>query len=133
MPSKILVCQGIGNGVAFGMVYVPSFGIIAHYFRRRRALAMGIAASGASVGGLVHPIMLNRLFHGSVGFQNGVRASAAFNSGLLLLAMLLMRTRLPPRPSSKGSIAHIRFFIRDHAYVFAVAGFGLLITFLSFK
>jgi MFS transporter, MCT family, solute carrier family 16 (monocarboxylic acid transporters), member 10 len=111
--------------VAFGMAYVPSFGIIAHYFRRRRALAMGIAASGASVGGLIHPIMLNKLFHGPTGFRNGVRASAAFNSGLLILAMLLMRTRLPPRPNSRGSIANIRLFIRDRAYVFTVAGFEL--------
>ena len=56
---------------------------------------MGIVASGSSLGGLVHPIMLNNLFHGSqaIGFGRGVRASAGLVIGVEFLAILLIKTR----------------------------------------
>lgn len=54
---------------------------------------MGIVASGAAVGGIIHPIMLNQLFNGSVGFHNGVRTSAAMNGFLLIVANVLMLRR----------------------------------------
>ena len=59
---------------------------------------MSLVACGASLGSIIHPVMLNYLFNRSVGFANGVRISATFVSVLLLVACLLMRTRLePPR------------------------------------
>ncbi len=42
--------------------------------------------------GLVHPIMLNNLLHGRLGFAWGVRISALFNLVLLIIANLLMTT-----------------------------------------
>lgn len=71
----------------------------------------------ASAGAVIHPIMLNRLFHGSFGFHNGVRASAGMNLGLLLLANVLMKPRLPPK---KAASIHVKAFIRDIPYVFVV-------------
>lgn len=64
--------------------------------------------------------MLNKLFHGSTGFHNGVRASAGLNLGLFIIAILLMRTRLP---SKKGGMTiPIADFARDPPYLFAVLG-----------
>ena len=72
--------------------------VVSHYFHQRRTLAMSLVACGASLGSIIHPVMLNYLFNRSVGFANGVRISAVFVSVLLLVACLLMRTRLePPR------------------------------------
>lgn len=102
------------------MTYIPALGITAHYFHRRRPLAMGIVASGSSFGGFIHPIMLNKLFHGSTGFHTGVRASAALNLGVLVVANLLMRTRLPPRKTAPQ--VPIASFARDIPYVFTVLG-----------
>jgi len=50
--------------------------------------------------------MLNYLINRSVGFANGVRISAAFVSVLLLIACVLMRTRLEPpeNPASYLSV-----------------------------
>jgi MFS family permease len=103
------------------MTYVPCLGIIAHHFQKRRALAMGIVASGSSVGAIIHPIMLNHLFHSSVGFHNGVRASAGLNLGLLGFAVLLMRTRFPPQKA--GNAVPIADFVRDIPYAVTALGY----------
>jgi MFS transporter, MCT family, solute carrier family 16 (monocarboxylic acid transporters), member 10 len=103
------------------MTYVPCFGVIAHHFQRKRALAMGISTSGAPVGSVVYAIMLNRLFHGSVGFHNGVRVSAVVNFGLFAIALSMMRTRLPPK--DVGTAIPLAHFIRDLPYVAAVLGY----------
>ena len=42
---KVFFAQGLGLGAAIGITYIPGLGVIAHYFQRRRALALGIAAS----------------------------------------------------------------------------------------
>jgi len=54
--SQIFLSQGLGMGVGMGLVFVPTASICAHHFKRRKALAMGIALSGSSAGGLVFPI-----------------------------------------------------------------------------
>jgi MCP family monocarboxylic acid transporter-like MFS transporter 10 len=67
--------------------------------------------------------MLNRLFHGPVGFHTGVRASAGLLAGLLIIALLLMKPRLPPTPRKQGStLNNFRVFLREPSYVVMVLG-----------
>lgn len=105
---QIFLSQGIGMGIGAGILFVPAMAIQAHHWRRRRPLAIGvvtagtdfstlfspqytdIASKGASIGGIIFPIMLNQLLNGSVGFAWGVRASAFLVLGILLAANLLM-------------------------------------------
>jgi MFS family permease len=85
-------------GIAMGLLFLAPLTVVAHYFRQRRALMMGVVMSGSATGGLVFPIMLNQLFHNpSIGFAWGVRAAAFLTSGLLAISCLLMKTRLPNR------------------------------------
>ena len=107
-------------GIGTGLTYLPSLGIAAHYFQAKRPLAIGIVSAGASLGAVVHPIMLNKLFYSSLGFHNSVRANAGMNLGLLIIANLLMRTRLPSK--GKGAFVPVREFVRDIPYLFAVIG-----------
>lgn len=58
---------------------------------------MSIVASGASLGGVVHTIMLNKLINGPIGFAMGVRISAGLVTGLLFISCLLIRTRYETR------------------------------------
>jgi MFS family permease len=88
---------GLGLGIGLGTIFIPSVAVVSQWFNRRRAFAMGVMSSGVALGSMVHPIMLNNLIHGRVGFANGVRASAGLVAGCLIIAALLMRTRLPPR------------------------------------
>jgi len=95
--------------------------IVAHHFQKRRTLAMAIAASGSSLGGVLHPIMLNNLIHGSAGFAKGVRASAGMCLALLVVANLMMRKRLPAiEPIKLSSV--IKKFATDIGYICASVG-----------
>jgi len=90
---QLYLSQGLGMGIGAGLLYVPCVAVQAHHWRARRALAMGIVATGSSLGGIIFPIMLNRLFKSSAGFKWGVRASAFIVLGMLLFANLLMKAK----------------------------------------
>jgi hypothetical protein len=77
------------------------------------------------LGAVIHPIMLNALLHGPIGFANGVRISTGFNAALLIIANLLMRARLPPK--KVGSAIPIAEFARDPPYLFTVIGYAPLL------
>ncbi|KAF8646617.1 hypothetical protein AX16_007118 [Volvariella volvacea WC 439] len=123
---QIFLAQGVCLGLSSGLAYVPSLTIVSHYFQRRRPLAMGIVAAGSALGAVLHPIMLNNLFKGRVGFHNGIRISAALNTFLLVVANLIMRTRLPPK--KQGPALPIKDFLSDPPYLLIVLA-SLLIFF----
>ncbi|PPQ87533.1 hypothetical protein CVT25_008535 [Psilocybe cyanescens] len=124
---QLFLAQGIGLGMAIGTLYVPALGIISHYFKKRRALAIGIATCGSAVGGALHPIMLNRWFQGSLGFHSGVKASAGLNAGLLILSLILMKPRYPQnRSKANGTFQNMRQFLKDPPYIIMV--FGTVVT-----
>lgn len=118
----MFLAQSIGHGLGAGLMYVPSLAVLSHYFVRRRAMAMSIVATGAALGAVVHPIMLNNLFE-RIGFANTVRASAGLITGLLLLACLLMHPRLPPPESTQPLWKSLKRFSRDGPYVCAAIGY----------
>lgn len=72
-------------------------------------------------GATLYPIILNKFFHDSLGFHNGVRVSAGMNLFLLIIANLCMRTRLPPKPKG-GSHVPILEFLRDPPYSAVLIG-----------
>ena len=41
--TKLFLTQGLGMGIAIGIMYIPALGIVSHYFQKRRALAIGLA------------------------------------------------------------------------------------------
>ncbi|KAJ7093491.1 major facilitator superfamily domain-containing protein [Mycena epipterygia] len=116
---QIFLAQGIGAGLGAGILYVPSISVVSHYFKKRRALAMSIVASGSSLGAVIHPIMLNKTLRSYLGFGNAVRASAGLVSGLLIIACLLMRPRLPPAATHPPFWKSLPRFARDRTYVLA--------------
>ncbi|KAJ7171193.1 MFS general substrate transporter [Mycena filopes] len=127
---QVFLAQGIAHGLGAGMTYVPCVAVISHHFTPRlRARAMALVAAGSSLGAVVHPIMLNHTLRrrpGQVGFGSAVRASAGLVSGLLLLACLLLRTRLPPAPRRSLNFGEtVRRFAGDRAYVVATIGLGI--------
>ncbi|KAJ7186746.1 major facilitator superfamily domain-containing protein [Mycena filopes] len=121
--ESVFLTQGVGMGFGLGLTFLPALGVAAHHFSRRRGLAMGIMTSGASVGGIVFPIMLNHLLFRR-GFVVGVRATAALITALMFLANVLIRPRYPKnQPTSKASI---RIILTDGPYMIFVAA-GLFI------
>lgn len=90
---SVLLVQGVLAGFGMGLTYAPSIAVVSQHFSTRRTMVMSLVTSGTPLGSMIHPIMLNHLLNGTVGFARGVRASAGFVSALLLIACLSMRTR----------------------------------------
>lgn len=122
MGAKVFLAQGIASGCAGGLLYIPSMAVLSHYFEKRREQVMAFASSGAYLGAVVHPIVLNNTINGTLGFANGVRVSAALISGLLLIACLLMRTRVPPFESHTDFLAAAKKCGKDSAFIFGCLG-----------
>ncbi|KAJ3718689.1 MFS general substrate transporter [Lentinula raphanica] len=124
------LAQGLGMGIGMGMLFMPSLSIASHYFRRRRALAMGIILSGkallnpsnlsisGSLGAAIYPIMLNHLFT-SVGFAWAVRAQSFLYLGLLTISNLIMKTRLPAGGKKDVDLKGV---LTDVPYLICTAG-----------
>ncbi|KAH9906018.1 putative monocarboxylate permease [Xylariomycetidae sp. FL2044] len=90
------VCLGIGNGCTF----CPALAVLSQYFKRNRAFSIGLAASGAAVGGLVYPVILDQLlFHRSIGFGWTLRVMGLVMLVTYLPCLVWLRPRLPPRKS----------------------------------
>ncbi|ORY54997.1 major facilitator superfamily domain-containing protein [Leucosporidium creatinivorum] len=126
----VVLVQGLMSGVGVGLVFLPSMSIISHFFLKRRSFVIGIAVSGSSIGGIVFPIALNKMFSNpSIGFTNGVRITGYIIAACLLVANLIMsphpeRQASPkPRPPSVKGI-----FDRQYSLLVAgafLAAFGL--------
>lgn len=79
------------------MVFYPAISSVGTWFKKHRALAFGIVAAGSSLGGVIFPIMLQRLVI-RTSFGWSMRAAAFLILGLLIFANLTVRSRLPPSP-----------------------------------
>src|ERR1700754_4927135 len=53
---QFFLSQGVGMGLGFGLLFIPTLSVLATHFREKRALATGIATSGNSFGGVILPI-----------------------------------------------------------------------------
>ncbi|KAM0550202.1 hypothetical protein ACHAPJ_009050 [Fusarium lateritium] len=75
-------------------LFYASIGAVGTWFLRHRAIAFGIITSGSSIGGVVLPIMVNRLVV-RIGFGWAMRSIAFLFLGLLAIANLTLKSRLP--------------------------------------
>jgi len=57
----IFLAQGVCVGVSLGLMWLPSLTLISHYFVRKRVLALTIASTGTSTGGMIFPAMVQHL------------------------------------------------------------------------
>ncbi|KAJ6551902.1 MFS general substrate transporter [Mycena capillaripes] len=126
---QVFLAQGVAHGIGAGMTYVPCVAVVSHHFVKRRALAMTIVASGSSLGAVIWPVMLNHLLNNDrLGFGDSVRASAGLVSGLLVIACLLLRTRLAPSKQPLHFSQALRKCARDKVYVIATLGVTIFTT-----
>ena len=97
---QFVLAQGVCIGAANGFMFVPTISVVSTYFdHSRRSLAIGIIQCGSATGGIIFPIMLNRLF-GIIGFGWAVRTFGFMALAFLVLAERLLKTRLPPKDST---------------------------------
>ncbi|KAI1789938.1 MFS general substrate transporter [Ganoderma leucocontextum] len=116
---QYILAQGVLFGVGVGMIFYPSLSAISTHFSKRRGTAVGIAFAGSGVGGVVYPIMFQRLFV-EVGFPWAVRISGFISLACCAVAIATVTSRREPvrhqAPWIDGKI------FQDVPFMLAVAG-----------
>ncbi|KAJ3569472.1 hypothetical protein NP233_g5027 [Leucocoprinus birnbaumii] len=120
----VFLAQGIGMGIGGGMTYVPSFGIVSQYFDKKRTVAMSIITAGVCLGSALLPLMINQLLEKpSLNFASVSRIVAGFMTTVLIVACILMRSRLPPSEKHANLADCLKRFSRDRAYIALITGY----------
>ena len=104
---QFVLSQGICSPIGASAVFYPAMSAVSTWFFKKRAYAFGITASGSSLGGVIFPILVQRLIP-KIGFPWTMRVAAFMILGLLVIANLTVKSRLPPSPKP----LHVMEFIR---------------------
>jgi MFS family permease len=116
---QVLLAQGLCIGIGMGCLFIPSVAILSTYFSTRIGLAIGIAASGSSFGGILYPIVFQRLLP-RLGFGWTTRVLGFLVLATMVVPNVCMRVRVLPGTSRK--LLDLGAF-RIPAYSAQVAGF----------
>ncbi|CEL11223.1 Putative MFS monocarboxylate transporter (Mct) [Aspergillus calidoustus] len=119
---QFILSQSICSPLGASMVLYSSFNCVATWFRKKRALAMGITASGSSLGGVVMPILVDHIINRH-GFGWAMRICAFFMLGLLAVTNLTVRSCLKPKPKPLTLMSYFKNFTDVPFVLVALASF----------
>ncbi|KAI1465197.1 MFS general substrate transporter [Daldinia caldariorum] len=132
---QVVLAQGLCVGLGAGMLFVPCVSIIPTYFTSKLGLALGLASSGSSVGGIIYPIVLYQLIN-KIGYAWSVRVMGFIALGTLLIPICIMKMRFKsPKPRSIidwtafRDIPYMAFTITTFV---GFMGLSILIFYISF-
>ncbi|KAJ5634391.1 hypothetical protein N7528_002233 [Penicillium herquei] len=124
---QALLAQAFCVGIGGGLLFTPTVSLLPTFFSSRMGLAVGIASSGSSLGGVIYPIVLYRLlFNNKIGFPWAVRTIGFIALATFILPVLVMRVRVRA-PKPRAIIDWAAF--TDGPYI--VFSLGLLILFIG--
>ncbi|KAE9371513.1 MFS general substrate transporter [Stipitochalara longipes BDJ] len=114
------------NGLGGAFINTPCISSIGHFFLLKRGNATGIAMTSGSIGGIIFPLMLQRLLP-SLGFPWATRILGFILTALLGIANLLVRSRLPRKPmGSFKSVAPDLTVFKDPPFALVSLGIFLM-------
>ncbi|EXJ73353.1 uncharacterized protein A1O5_03113 [Cladophialophora psammophila CBS 110553] len=124
---QFLLSQGVCSALGASMIFYPSMSCVVTWFFRRRSLALGIAATGSSIGGVIFPVMVEKLIP-EVGFGWTMRICAFLILGLMVLGNLTLVSRIPPMARPVKPMDFVKPFMEGN---FALLALGSFLTFLG--
>ncbi|KAL7952448.1 major facilitator superfamily domain-containing protein [Trichoderma compactum] len=113
---QIMLAQGICVGAGASFLFIPSVAILPQYFKNKRALANGIAASESNIGGIGFPWATR-----SIGFLS--LATCAISIGVM---------RLRFRTQEKRALLQLSAFKEAQCSLFCLACFVGFLGFYNF-
>ena len=122
---EALLAQAFVVGIGCGCLFVPSVAILSTYFNTKLATAVGIAASGSSLGGVIYPIVFYRL-QPRLGFPWTVRIIGFMALGLLAIPCTVMKMRV--KPAAKRALWDMHAF---KEIPFVSFTFGAFLSFMG--
>ncbi|KAJ5082920.1 monocarboxylate permease [Penicillium argentinense] len=104
---QFILAQGICSPLGASAIFNASVNSVSGWFAKHRAFALGVTASGSSLGGVIFPIMVSKLIP-QVGFPWAMRICAFLILFMLGIANLTLKSRLKPQKK----VFHVMNFIR---------------------
>lgn len=92
---QIMLAQGICCGFGGGALFITATSVMPSYFSKKRALAMGISASGSSLGGVIYPIIFTYT-QPHIGFGWAVRIIGLIAILTLAIPCIVIKPRAKP-------------------------------------
>ena len=114
----IIMGQGFLTGIGMACTYWPGVTVVPQWFDKRRASALGVAVVGAGVGNFGFGLMVESLTSTN-DFRFALRISAALGTGVLLVAMLCIKRRLPL--AKGGGILGNKQIFKERLFYFILA------------
>lgn len=125
---QVLLAQAFCIGLGNGCLYIPLVAIIPQYFSSRRPIAIAIAASGSSLGGVLSPIIFRQL-QSRIGFGWATRTLGLIVLVTTFFSLCVMRVRETPK--HKSVLAGFSAFQEIPYTLFCVAMFFGYIGFFN--
>ncbi|KAF8334539.1 MFS general substrate transporter [Amanita rubescens] len=122
---QFLLCQGFAVGLACGGIFGPTTAVIAHWFKKRRGLAMGIVATGSSLGGTTLPIAVKNLIP-QVGFKWTMRILGFILMFSLVVSNIILKRRLPPK-NLPGGLLNLSAFRSPAFTLYCLSAFTIFL------
>ncbi|KAK5119248.1 hypothetical protein LTR85_007862 [Meristemomyces frigidus] len=104
---QFILAQGICSPIGASMIFYPAMSTLTTWFFAKRAFAFGIIAAGSSLGGVIFPIMVQRMIR-EVGFGWAMRTAAFLILALMIVANLTVKARVPPFPKPWNFVDFVR-------------------------
>lgn len=123
---QFFLAQGLLLGLGLSALFCPAIAVVQLYFKRQRALSLGITVSGSSLGGVIWPIALRRLIV-EVGFGWALRISAFIMLPLLALSFLVVKV---PYSTGPKVVKKLDFSIMK-SRVLVLTGIGMFFVYLG--
>eukprot|EP00127_Corallochytrium_limacisporum_P001598 Clim_evm1s69 gene=Clim_evmTU1s69 len=97
---QLYITYGVMIGGGLSMCMYPAMGILVMWFKKKKAVMMGLGASGLGFGGLIYSPIASHLID-AVGWRDTFRISTIFVLCVIGVAVLLAEDRLPPKRDVK--------------------------------
>ena len=118
---QVMLAQGVSIGMGSGLLFVPGVAILSTYFSTKLATAVGLAAAGSSIGGVIYPIIIYKL-QPTVGFAWATRVLGFIMLGTLIISNLVIRVRV--LPAARRSFLDLTVF-KEPAFMLYTVGMFL--------
>lgn len=92
---QLMLAQGVCCGIGGGALFITATSVLPSYFSKKRALAMGLSASGSSLGGVVYPIIFTYV-QPAIGFGWAVRIIGFIAILTLAIPCIVIKPRSKP-------------------------------------
>ncbi|KAB8218871.1 major facilitator superfamily domain-containing protein [Aspergillus novoparasiticus] len=96
---QFVLSQGICCAIGFGLVFTPALAVQSQWFLRKRGFVVGLVMSGQNVGGVIWPVLVDRLIN-NYGLSLGwtLRTIGFMQLFLMVAATLMVHPRFPEMP-----------------------------------